>query len=143
MTEKTGRHPVELVAEVKSMELDLDHNGVYKLQLEDGSTALADFTAFQWGILEGMHSRGRYSVKIVGEGDYADGRLQRIVSIDLKKTGRVLPPEDPEDPSIWERLQVIANSIPEEELAQIPADFSANYKHYLYGWPRREDEGAE
>lgn len=143
MTEKNGRHPVEVVAEVKSMELDLDHNGSYKLQLEDGTTIIADFTSSQWGSLEGMHNRGRYSIKIVGEGDYADGRLQRIVSIDLKKSEQVRPPGDPNELSIWERLAAIADSIPEEELAKIPPDFSANYKRYMYGWPKREEKAAE
>ena len=143
MTEKTGRHPVEVIAEVQSMEMDLNHDGSYQLLLEDGSTVRADFTASQWGILESLHRRGDFPIKIVGDGDFADGRLQRIVSIDLRMTDRALPPEDPEDLSIWERLEAIANSIPEEELAKIPTDFSANYKHHLYGWPKREEEGAE
>jgi hypothetical protein len=111
--------------------------------LEDGSTILADCTASQWAHIESMHNHGKYSVKIAGEGDYADGKLQRIVSIDLKKSERVIPPRDPNEPSIWERLEAIANSIPDEELAKIPPDFSANYKHYLYGWPKREEEAAE
>ena len=141
--QRTGNCPVELVAEVQSMELDLNHDGSYRLLLEDGSTIIADFTASQWAHIESMHNHGKYSVKIVGEGNYADGRLRRIVSIDLKKTERVLPPGDPDEPSIWERLEKIANSIPDEELAKIPPDFSANYKHYLYGWPKREEEAAE
>ena len=143
MTEKNGRHPVEVVAEVQSMELDLNHDGSYQLLLKDGSTVRADFTGSQWNILESLHRRGEFSLKIVGDGDFDNGSLQRIVTIDLKRTDRMLPPEDPEDPSIWERLEAIANSIPEEELAKIPTDFSANYKHYLYGWPKRDDEGAE
>ncbi len=143
MTEKNGRHPVEVIAEVQSMELDLNHDGSYKLLLEDGSTVRADFTGLQWGHIEGMHNHGRYSIKIVGEGDYADGRLQRIVSIDLKKSEQVRPPEDPNELSIWERLAAIADSIPEEELAKIPPDFSANYKRYMYGWPKREEKAAE
>ena len=143
MTEKNGRHPVEIVAEVQSMELDVNHDGSYKLLLEDGSTVRADFTSSQWSYVESMHNHGKYSVKIVGEGDYADGRLRRIVSIDLKKSRRVIPPGDPDELSIWERLAAIADSIPEEELAKIPPDFSANYKRYLYGWPEPEEKAAE
>ena len=143
MTEKNGRHPVEVIAEVQSMELDLNHNGSYKLLLEDGSTVRADFTGSQWGHVEGMHNHGRYSIKIVGQGDYADGRLKRIVSIDLKKSERVMPPKDPNELSIWERLAAIADSIPEEELAKIPPDFSANYKRYMCGWPKQEEKAAE
>lgn len=143
MTEKNGRHPVEVIAEVQSMELDLNHDGSYKLLLEDGSTVRADFTAPQWGHIEGMHHHGKYNVKIVGEGDYDNGQLRRIVSIDLKKSERVRPSKDPNELSIWERLAAIADSIPEEELAKIPPDFSANYKRYMYGWPKREEKAAE
>ena len=139
MTEKNGRHPVEVIAEVKSMELDLDHNGVYRLQLEDGSTVNADFTSSQWGHIEGMHNHGRYSIKIVGQGDYADGRLKRITSIDLKKTGRVIPPQDPNERPFWEFWIEGSKRIPEEELAKIPPDFSRNLDHYLYGAPKREE----
>ena len=85
MPENTGHYPVEIVAEVQSMELNLDYGGTYKLQMPDGSTIHADFTPTQWGRLQSMHSRGKYSVRIVGEGDYAEGQLLRIVSIDLKK----------------------------------------------------------
>ena len=30
-------------------------------------------------ILQGMHNHGRYPIKFVGSGDYADGLLKRIV----------------------------------------------------------------
>ncbi len=140
MTEKTGRHPVAIVAEVKSMELDLDHNGAYQLQLEDGSTVQADFTASQWSYIESMHNHGNYSVKIVGEGDYAGGQLRRIVSIDLKKSERVLPPRNPNERLFWEYWIEASNRIPDEELAKIPPDFSRNLDHYLYGAPKREEE---
>ena len=125
------------------MAMDLNHDGSYALLLEDGTTVRADFTGSQWSILESLHRRGEFPLKIVGDGDFDNGSLRRIVTIDLKRTDRVPPPGDSEDYSIWERLEAIANSIPEEELAKIPTDFSANYKHYLYGWPKREDEGAE
>lgn len=138
--QKTGRCPVELVAQVQSMELDLNHDGSYRLLLEDGSTIIADFTAPQWAHIEGMHNHGKYSVKIVGEGDYADGRLRRIVSIDLKKTERVIPPRDPNERPFWEYWVEASKRIPEEELAKIPPDFSRNLDHYLYGAPKREEE---
>lgn len=138
MTEKNGRHPVEVVAEVQSMELDLNHDGSYKLLLEDGSAVRADFTGSQWGHIEGMHNHGRYSIKIVGQGDYVDGRLKRIVSIDLKKSRRVLPPRDPNERHFWESWIEASKRIPDEELAKIPPDFSSNLDHYLYGAPKRE-----
>lgn len=136
MSVKNGQHPVEVVAEVQSMELDLDHNGVYKLKLEDGSTVYADFTASQWARLESEHSRGRYKIKFVGAGDYADGRLKRIVSIDLPQTERVRPPEDPEMPTIWHRISEIGKSV---DWSDVPTDGAKNMHHYLYGRARVDD----
>ncbi len=136
MTEKNGRHPVEVIAEVKSMELDLDHNGSYKLQLEDGSTILADFTSSQWSYVESMHNHGKYSVKIVGEGDYADGQLRKIVSIDLTKTRRVVPPQDPEMPTLWHRISEIGKSV---DWSDVPTDGAKNFHHYLYGRAKVDD----
>ncbi len=133
MTEKNGRHPVEIVAEVKSMELDLDHNGSYKLLLEDGSTVHADFAASQWGILEAMHNHGKYSVKLVGEGIHAGGKLTRIVCIDLKKTHRVVPPADPEEPTLWQKIDQISKSV---DWSDVPTDGAKNLHHYLYGRPK-------
>ena len=60
MPDKNGRHPIEVIAEVQSIELNLDHSGAYKLRLQDGSTVKADFTGLQWGSFEGMHQQGRY-----------------------------------------------------------------------------------
>ena len=94
MTEKNGRRPVELVAEVQSMELkldlDLNHDGSCKPPA-GGSTVSADSTASQWANIEGMRNRGKYSVKIVGQSDYADGRLKRKVSVDLTEPHRGIP----------------------------------------------------
>ena len=136
MPGKNGHHPVEVIAEVQAMELDLERNGSYRLLLKDGATVRADFTAAQWGHLEGMHNHGRYSVKIVGEGDYADGRLERIVSIDLKRTERVLPPEDPELPTVWHRIAEISKSV---DWSDAPTDGAKNLRHYLYGHARVDD----
>ena len=130
MPEKDGQHPVEIIAKVKSMELNLDHSGAYQLLLEDGSTIQADFTAWQWGHLESMHRRGEFPLSIIGVGDFAHGRLRRIVSIDLKKTDRALPPEDPEMPTLWHKISEISKSM---DWANVPTDGAKNLHHYLYG----------
>ena len=130
MTGKTGRHPVELVAEVKSMELNLDYSGAYKLQLKDGSIVQADFTAEQWSIIQSKHKQGRFPLNIVGEGEFADGRLQRIVNIDALKTDRVMPPADPEEPTLWHKIDQISKSM---DWSDVPTDGAKNLHHYLYG----------
>ena len=129
MTDKNGRHPVEVIAEVQSMELNLDRSGAYKLLLKGGDAIMADFTALQWSILESLHRRGAFPLKIVGEGDFDDGRLQRIVSIDLKKTDRVLPPEDPEMPTLLHKISEISKSM---DWSNVPTDGAKNLHHYLY-----------
>ena len=140
MPEKTGHHPVEIIAEVQSMELNLDYSGTYKLLLDDGSTIHADFTPTQWPHLQSMHNRGRYPIKFVGTGDYADGRLKRVTNIDLTQTERVRPPRAPGQRPFWEYWVEAGKQIPEEELAKFPPDFILNLDHYLYGAPKREEE---
>ncbi len=39
--------------------------------------------------------------------------------------------------SIWDKLDDRLKDIPQEELAQLPTDASANLDHYLYGSPKK------
>lgn len=137
MTAKTGRHPVTVVAEVKSVELNLDYSGAYRLLLEDGSAILAHFRPGQSDHINSMHNRGRYRVKIAGIGEFCDGQLQRIVSIDIPKSDRIRPPPDPTKPTLWERIEAISKSV---DWSDVPTDASLNLHHYLYGRPKVEDE---
>ena len=139
MPGKTGRHPVEIIAKVQSMELDTNREGSYKLLLENGSTVLADFTSSQWSILESLHRRGEFPLKIVGDGDFDNGSLRRIVTIDLKKTERVWPPEDPEEPTLLHRLAEIRKKYPDDIWDNVPTDGAKNMHYYLYGRPKVDD----
>ena len=139
MPGKTGRHPVEIIAKVQSMELDTNREGSYKLLLENGSTVLADFTSSQCSILESLHRRGEFPLKIVGDGDFDNGSLRRIVTIDLKKTERVWPPEDPEEPTLLHRLAEIRKKYPDDIWDNVPTDGAKNMHYYLYGRPKVDD----
>ena len=139
MPGKTGRHPVEIIAKVQSMELDTNREGSYKLLLENGSTVLADFTSSQWSILESLHRRGEFPLKIVGDGDFDNGSLRHIVTIDLKKTERVWPPEDPEEPTLLHRLAEIRKKYPDDIWDNVPTDGAKNMHYYLYGRPKVDD----
>ena len=139
MPGKTGRHPVEIIAKVQSMELDTNREGSYKLLLENGSTVLADFTSSQWSILESLHRRGEFPLKIVGDGDFDNGSLRRIVTIDLKKTERVWPLEDPEEPTLLHRLAEIRKKYPDDIWDNVPTDGAKNMHYYLYGRPKVDD----
>lgn len=39
---------------------------------------------------------------------------------------------------IWEVIVEIGSQIPDEEWAKVPDDASINYKHYLYGAPKKK-----
>ena len=38
---------------------------------------------------------------------------------------------------IWEVIVEIGEQIPDEEWAKVSSDASVNYKHYLYGMPKK------
>ena len=40
---------------------------------------------------------------------------------------------------LWEQIVEIGQSVPAEEWAKLPADFSRNLDHYLYGSPKCAD----
>jgi len=46
------------------------------------------------------------------------------------------PPHDGKSFAEW--VVDLANSIPEEDVKQMPTDGSVNHDHYLYGAPKRE-----
>ena len=37
----------------------------------------------------------------------------------------------------WEKISALGKSIPEGEWNNVPTDGAKNYKHYLYGTPKR------
>ena len=147
MTKQNGRQPVELVGEVWAVALshDGDGGGAFKMRLDNGDTIPANFVAEQApAVICALREHGECRLKIVGLGDFSpSGQLQRVLRIDDHRLEWIRPPEDPDEPPLLDKLLAIANSIPDEALAKIPTDFSANYKHYMYGWPKREEEESE
>jgi predicted DNA-binding antitoxin AbrB/MazE fold protein len=47
--------------------------------------------------------------------------------------------EPPPGPSLAEEIIAIANSIPDEVVAQWPTDGASQHDHYIYGTPKRTD----
>lgn len=39
---------------------------------------------------------------------------------------------------VWEVIVEIGAQIPDQEWAKVPSDASVNYKHYLYGAPKKD-----
>ncbi len=80
----------------------------------------------------------------VRSGDYPSPSEVVRASLELleAKDGATSPPADAppmrKTRPIWEIMVELGQQIPEEELNQIPTDLARNYKHYLYGSPRKE-----
>jgi hypothetical protein len=63
-------------------------------------------------------------VKILSE-EQQEKVLEFVEAIDITKK------------SIWDKLEDRLKNVPEEELAELPADASVNLDHYLYGSPKK------
>lgn len=61
--------------------------------------------------------------------DVEDGRLVALPASDNACEERAR--------ESWKAIQKLAEDIPPEDRAKVPPDASINYKHYLYGVPRR------
>ena len=61
--------------------------------------------------------------------DVEDGRLVALPASDDACEERAR--------ASWEAILKLADEIPQEDRAKVPSDASINYKHYLYGAPRR------
>ncbi len=49
------------------------------------------------------------------------------------------PTAEQSQPPIWEIIENIGKSVPDEEWARVPSDLSKNLDHYLYGAPKVSD----
>ena len=43
---------------------------------------------------------------------------------------------------IWEVIVEIGEQIPDKEWIKVPSDASTNYKHYLYGTPKKNERSS-
>jgi len=46
---------------------------------------------------------------------------------------------DPHAPSLWELIKDDVEGVPDEALANVPADLARNIDHYLYGLPKIDE----
>jgi putative addiction module CopG family antidote len=49
------------------------------------------------------------------------------------------PTAEQSQPPIWEIIESIGMSVPDEEWSRVPSDLSKNLDHYLYGAPKVAD----
>jgi len=132
---------VDLVGEVRAAELKAREGGTFSIQLENGESVPGTFTSEQEAtITEALHEHNRLRLRIVGQGEFeATGRLHRIVRVDrLEERPLGETTFDPDAPPIWEVLEQLGQSVPEEEWDKVPKDAARNLDFYLYGSPREE-----
>jgi hypothetical protein len=132
---------VDLVGEVRAAELKAREGGSFTILLENGDSVPGVFTDEQeTRITEALHEHRHVRLRILGLGEFeASGQLRRILRVDhleVRPTGET--PFDPDAPPIWEVLEQLGQSVPEEEWDKVPKDAAKNLDFYLYGSPREE-----
>lgn len=138
---------VQVVGEVRAVELNDDGSGRFRLRLEDGGNVTGDFSDAWEAVITNLlrqHKWTRLAVK--GEGKFdRSGVLRHILRVDSCRI--IHPGESPDHPVSADprtntglRLEQTGNAIREKyplpEGEGLPADFAANYKHYFYGYPK-------
>lgn len=164
MAKQTERHTVgkiEAEGVVRAVEVDDDGGGRFKLLLDNGDTLTAPFTSKQDMIVtNALHLRHTLRLHVAGPAEFdADGKPRRILRLErcepftefsralearvaAAEEGRTedeIPPSSTGQ-SILKMFEKIHKSAPEGTWDDVPTDGSINYKHYLYGHPKREVE---
>ena len=70
---------------------------------------------------------------MVNSHDSQNNEITGLMEADADLSSEQQSPKRP----IWEIIVEIGKQIPDEEWAKIPDDVSINYKHYLYGAPKK------
>lgn len=146
---ETRSAEVKVVGEVRAVELNDDGSGVFRLRLADGSVVTGEFAAdYAAIVIRAFHLHRWNHLGVKGEGQFdAEGvlrHLQGAKQLRIMEPGESLDEPVSQDPetNVLVRMVKMAEElrekypVPEEE--QLPPDFAANYKHYLYGFPKEE-----
>lgn len=126
---------VTIVGEVRRASIDGNR---FSVRQDNGTTVEGRFQSEQEAtITEALHEHASCRVEIVGRGTFdTDGELKRIDQVDgliVRRLDQMT--YDRSARPIWELVEELGKSIPEEEWAKLPTDASVNLDHYLYGEP--------
>jgi hypothetical protein len=130
--------PVSVSGEIRAADLD---RGTFVLRLSDGARVRAVFSPAQEALITGaLREHASRRLHLRGRGELQrNGKLKRVVSV---KELHVKPARekrfDKNARPIWEIAEEIAATVPAAEWEKLPTDLAANYKHYLYGAPKRK-----
>lgn len=127
-----------VTGEIRAADLD---RGTFILRLTDGTRVLATFSPAQETLITGaLREHSRRHLRLMGRGEFPpNGKLKRLTSVkhlDLRSARK--KSSDKSARPIWEIAEEIAATVPDAEWAKLPTDLAANYKHYLYGAPKRK-----
>ena len=133
-----------LKGKVLAMELrSVREGGSFRIKLDYGYTVPGSFTAEQEPVIaEALRSRHSVRLKLRGlcESPPTRGKIRRIVEVyDCEIV------QDADEPvydsrSVLRIIDEIHKSAPESAWDHMPTDGARNYKHYLYGHPKEEEE---
>lgn len=56
---------------------------------------------------------------------------------EVPETTEALPEKSPYNRPIWDIFEEVADSLPEEIIADLPTDGASQHDHYLYGSPKQ------
>jgi len=130
---------VDLVGEIRAADLD---GANFAIRLIDDTKIPGKFSQDQEDdIIEALREHASHRLHIKGRGEFLpDGKLKRIVTVtDVSiQTLEGLPFNETALP-IWDVVEEISSSVPDEEWAKLPADLAKNLDHFLYGAPKQTE----
>jgi hypothetical protein len=129
---------VDLVGEIRAADLD---GGNFTLRLADETKVTGKFSPEQETIIiEALREHTSRRLHIKGRAEFLpDGKLKRVIlvtNLSIQSVGEV--PFDETAKPIWEIVEEISASIPDDEWGKLPSDLSKNLNHYLYGAPKQK-----
>lgn len=127
---------LDLVGEIRLADLD---GGNFGMRLADGAKITGKFSPDQEAIVvDALREHLTRRLRFKGRAEFVpEGKMKRIVSltnVSLEAVQELSWQEDRKP--IWEIVQEISASVPDEEWEKLPADLSKNLDHYLYGKPK-------
>ena len=133
-----------LKGKVLAMELrSVREGGSFKIKLDYGYTVPGSFTAEQEPVIaEALRSRHTVRLKLRGlcESPPTRGKIRRIVEVYDCEIAQDADEPVYDSRSVLRIFDEIHKSAPESAWDHMPTDGARNYKHYLYGHPKEEEE---
>jgi len=129
---------VEVLGEIRAADLD---GASFLLRSEDGTIIQGTFSPEQEAtITDALRQHSSCRLRVRGIEEFQPGEIRRVSDVELlaiEPAGEACYDEAARP--VWEMIEEIGRSVPDEEWAKVPSDLSRNLDHYLYGAPRESD----